>query len=624
MPTIQELLIAHKAIKDSQYVTQPRQTEIKTSALASTQAPQRERILQALANLKRTTIPEMVQKDDKETSQGNAESEQNTGSQLENRTINGSSNDESQEDSNDADLLDKEDVFTTTDKNGNVITYNAKQKEFIDLALSGQSCILIGPAGTGKTTAMKGVMQSLIEAGMAPIMNNHNHKYLPQGVPGISVSAYTRRATNNIRKNLSLDMQGNAITIHKLLEYEPVYYETTDESTGKTKNTMSFEPRRNSTFRLPESLHVCVIEESSMVSVELFKEIENAMAHGVQYIFLGDIQQLPPVFGSAILGYKMLELPVVELTEVYRQALESPIIRLAHRILSGVPIPGKEYPEWFTEGKLKIHPWKKKISADAAVMTLAKFFLAHLDAGSYNPETDGILIPFNKSCGTDELNKHIAGAIAKRDQKLVWEIVHGFRKSYYSIGDKCLYDREDAIITNIYVNPEYSGASPQSESASLNYWGHKERSPDQNDAASDKDDDIDFLLKQVSVSSEDDDRVRAASHILELTLLDSDRTVRIKDAGQLNNLILGYAITIHKSQGSEWEKIFLCLHHSHNTMLSRELLYTAVTRPKKELFIICEDDTFTKGINNQRIQGNTLEEKAQFFMGRLERGELQS
>lgn len=513
-------------------------------------------------------------------------------------------------------------VSTSTDKHGNTITYNAKQQEFINLALTGKSCILIGPAGTGKTTCMKGVMQALISSGAAPIMHGHNHKYLPEGAPGITVSAYTRRATNNIRKNLSADMQGNAITIHKLLEYQPVYSEYFDEVKGKDIKTMSFEPNRHRANPLPSSIVTCVIEEGSMVSVELFNQINEAMSHDVQYIFLGDIQQLPPVFGSAILGYKMLELPVVELTEVYRQALESPIIRLAHRILSGNPIPNEEYSEWYYPNQLKIHPWKKKISADSAVLTLAKFFLAHLEAGSYNPETDAILIPFNKSCGTDELNKHIAGAIAVRDNKLVWEIVHGFKKSYYSIGDKCLYDREDAIITNIYPNPEYSGASPQSESASLNYWGHKSRTSEMEKEKSGED--IDFLLRQVSVSNEDDDRVRAASHCIELNLLDSDRTITIKDAGQLNNLILGYAITVHKSQGSEWDKVFLCFHHSHNTMLSRELLYTAVTRPKKELFVICEEDTFTKGILNQRIKGNTLEEKAEYFKGKLERGELQS
>ena len=60
-----------------------------------------------------------------------------------------------------------------------------------------------------------------------------------------------------------------------------------------------------------------------------------ALPHDPQEIFIGDLRQLPPVFGPAILGFKMSLLPVIELTEVYRQALLSPIIRLAHVVVSG-------------------------------------------------------------------------------------------------------------------------------------------------------------------------------------------------------------------------------------------------------------------------------------------------
>ena len=93
-----------------------------------------------------------------------------------------------------------------------------------------------------------------------------------------------------------------------------------------------------------------------MISVDLFHQIYIALENpqSVQFIFLGDIQQLPPVFGSAILGYKMLSLPTIELTQVYRQALESPIIRLAHRILSGNPIPQSELESLNEKGKLKL------------------------------------------------------------------------------------------------------------------------------------------------------------------------------------------------------------------------------------------------------------------------------
>ena len=124
--------------------------------------------------------------------------------------------------------------------------------------------------------------------------------------------------------------------------------------------------------------------------------------------------------------------------------------------------------------------------------------------------------------------------------------------------------------------------------------------------------------------SADDSTVRAASHIITLYLVDSERTVQIKSAGEIDALILGYAITIHKAQGSEWSKVFLCFHHTHATMIQRELLYTAVTRAKDELFVICESDTFEKGIIRQRIKGDTWQEKAEYFKGKLDNGIEQS
>ena len=84
----------------------------------------------------------------------------------------------------------------------------------------------------------------------------------------------------------------------------------------------------------------------------------------------------------------------------------------------------------------------------------------------------------------------------------------------------------------------------------------------------------------------------------------------------MNTLSLGYVLTVHKAQGSEWRKVFLTTHQSHNTMIQRELLYTGVTRAREELYIICEPDHFTKGILSQRIKGETLAEKAEYFKGK--------
>lgn len=503
-----------------------------------------------------------------------------------------------------------------TDKYGKPIEYNSKQAEFVALAGSGKSSILIGAAGTGKTTCMKGTVQALIQNGIAKVMTASGHKHLQDGSPGIVICAYTRRAVNNIRKNLSKDVQSNCITIHKLLEYAPTYYDVIDESTGDTKTKMSFEPSRNAANPLPSSIRTIIFEESSMIGTDLYKEVINACPHNPQLIFLGDIQQLPPVFGPAILGFKLLSLPVVELTEVYRQALESPIISLAHRILSGNPVPKDEFIEWKKPGQLTIHPWKKRIAPQDALNTAGQFFIAAEKSGAYDPEEDMILIPFNKSFGTEELNKIIANHLAKKRSAITHEVVAGFNKHYFSAGDKVLYEKEDAVITKIEVNPSYTGARFTPASKTLDYWGYDP--VEQDESANSTDADVDFLLAQVA--ADDSERVHQASHTVFLKMMDSETEVKVDKASEINAMLLGYALTVHKAQGSEWRKVFFVSHQSHATMMQRELIYTAVTRAKEELYIICEPDALEKGIVNSRIKGNTLEEKAEYFRGKLNSG----
>lgn len=506
----------------------------------------------------------------------------------------------------------------TTGMHGELITYNEQQQSFINLVSKKESCVLIGAAGTGKTTCSQGSIRALLDTGTIPPLQASGHAHLPSGTPGIVIVSYTRRAVNNIRKVQSNDMKSNCVTIHKLLEYAPVYYDVQDPETKEIKTTMKFVPTRNSSNPLPPSIHTIIIEEASMVSVDLFQELIDALPHPVQWIFIGDIQQLPPVFGPAILGFKINELPSVELTQVYRQALESPIIRLAHRILSGSAIPGSEYDKWKEEGKLTIHPWKKKIEGEHAVLTLAAFFTKAIDSSVYDPDEDMILIPFNKACGTIELNKHIANHLARKREATTYEVIAGFVKHYFSVGDKILYDREDAEIVEIYNNPAYGGAKTQPASTTLDYWGHN---PNLREDVSGPDygagsEDIDFLLEQVAAT---EDRVTQASHKMVVRLLDTGTELTLTKAAEINALLHSYALTVHKSQGSEWRKVFFCLHQSHATMIQRELMYTGVTRAREELYIICEPESFTKGILSQRIKGNTLAEKAEFFKGKLEK-----
>ncbi len=519
---------------------------------------------------------------------------------------------------------EKPEAYQLTDKYGNLITYNDNQLRAINYAKTGKDFVLIGAAGTGKTTCMKGVTLELIQSGKAGTLQAEGHKYLKDNTPGIVVCAYTRIAVRNIRKNMDASMQDNCITIHKLLEYQPVYYEVEDPETGQSTTKMSFEPARDEVNPLPRSIKIIVFEESSMLGLDLYKRLMRACRHEVQFIFLGDIQQLPPVFGPAILGFKLLELPVVELTEVYRQALESPIIRLAHRILSAKPIPKTELPDWKIPGQLTIRPWQKKISADNAMLTIMEFFKQAYDAGVYDNKQDMVLMTFNKAFGTIELNNAIAGHIAKAGNHVVYQIIAGFNKHHFRIGERVLYDKEDAEIVDIQPNLSYTGTSYAPPSVHLDYWGFTNATSKSDitsmlDNDTDPDDALDDILEQ-QASSDVEDRVKKASHIITLKMLDSDVDIKLDTASAINSLLLGYALTVHKAQGSEWRKVFFVCHQSNNTMIQREMLYTAVTRAREELYVVCEQDTFVNGIKSQRVRGNTIAEKAEFFKGKLTAG----
>lgn len=527
------------------------------------------------------------------------------------------------------------------------ITLNEKQQRFHDTVVNGTDVVEIGAAGTGKTTSVRKTSRSLIDIENRLQKLTVSTKWLAIGTPGVVVVSYTRKAVSNIRHAVVEDLKKNVITLHKLLEFEPVFYEIEDpQNPGQFKKTMRFEPARTASNPLPVELSLVIFEESSMIAVDLYNLLQDAMPHKHQEVFLGDIQQLPPIFGLAILGFKMLELEVIELTEVYRQALESPIISLAWKIINGNPYDFHYKTEEYTiqhpetgatvkrkrvpkleafcredeHGFLKIQPWQKKLSPDMALNVSVRQFNVWGDQGYYNPEEDIILCPFNKAFGTIEINKGLAQHLGVKRGAIVHEVIAGFNKHYLASGDRVLYDKEDAFIVSVVKNGEYLGKGFQPSSVSLDRWGFmREKLTDAEQQIAEEDVEMseDVLEKLMQASlDQSEDRVNASSHVVTLRMAYGDEEVVLNTANEINNLLGGYALTIHKSQGSEWEKGFILLHWSHAMMISRELLYTATTRFKKYLHVICEVDSFYNGVKSQRIKGDTLKQKAEFFKGK--------
>ena len=526
------------------------------------------------------------------------------------------------------------------------ITLNTEQQKFVSLVAQGRSCCLVGAAGTGKTTAVKQAITTLLSTKSIPTIkvptgNPANPKLL-QGLEGIVGCAFTRKAVANLKANFPDRLHPHCMTIHALLEFAPVVYETFDDE-GNLVSTMRFEPKRNKMNPLPTELTTIVIEESSMVGTDLFKQLMDAIPpnHPIQLVFLGDINQLSPVFGDAILGYKLLELPTIVLTQVYRQALESPIIRLAHRILSGKQIlypelskEEKDGGQWQVKDKLSILNWKPKTSEVQAEITALAFLKKEYLANNYDPFNDMVICPFNKHFGTINLSKGIANFIDERYSIHPTEVISGFIKKYFAIGDLVLLQNEEYIITKINRNALYRGKVQPNTDVIFDRFGNIKGTKVGKDSTDNYDTSsipktADEIIDSIIANAEDE-VTDNASHVIYLTkpealeqyLADGytmdtiPETFSIASRGQVNNLTLAYATTCHKAQGLESKRVFILTHKCHNILLNREWLYTAVTRAKETLTILCERDAFIGGINKQQIKGTTLEEKAEYFKGK--------
>lgn len=541
------------------------------------------------------------------------------------------------------------------------ISLNEEQRKAADLILSGTDLVLIGKAGTGKTTMMKTAMSELIASQRIPMIQEST-KYLLPGLPGVAVVSYTNKAVNNIRHAMPGEVKPHTLTLHKLLEFEPVYYEVVDEATGKSKKTMRFEPSRNQYNPLPASLKFIAFEESSMIGTGLHQYLLNALPHKVQFLYIGDIRQLPPVFDQAVLGYKMLELPVVELTKVYRQALESPILRCAltlddgkvEEFRPGSPTkdpktkknvwPGlAKWNEKGPHGSLTFQPWQREVPPVEALGNLRLFFKMQWEAGVYNPKEDIILCPFQKEANElgqklmscHNLNAMILDFLSRDRGAIVHEVMAGFNKHYWAEGDRVLYQKEDAVITRIVRNGKYLGKPVKDPSLYMNRYGviDEEHLGDQKDAVSEEfydpilgkvvegkfnEMDAEALLNSLG-NVKDNERVNQASHIITVYCPVNELTVELFTAAEVNDLLGGHALTVHKAQGSEWERVYLVLHHTHKIAISRELVYTAFTRARTHLHVFTHPEGMALACKNQRIKGNTIEEKAEFFKGKRDK-----
>jgi ATP-dependent exoDNAse (exonuclease V) alpha subunit len=489
------------------------------------------------------------------------------------------------------------------------IVLNERQLMAKELALAGKSFCLIGAAGTGKTTTQRSVAESLLKDNRLTTSD-----FKLQGVspavfvkaPSIAFCAYTRRATANLQRaihkdpNLAEIFKFNCMTIHALLEYVPYeYYNDAGEKCFR------FEPTR--TKARPLNITHLVLEESSQLGLDLWEKLYDALPPGVQIIFIGDINQLPPVFGASILNYALVQLPIIELSEVYRQQGDSLVLENAHNILGGRALKeGKGFK--IIRGKAQIQVGQEKTSH-----MLGGMFRQLHALDEYDPNEDIILSPYNKQpLGTKNMNNWIAQFLGEERGAVVHEVIAGYNKLYLAEGDKVMYNKMDAFITKIAYNSLYHGKRPQEPGTDLSRFGVR--------IMGKKDDrDLDDILLGYENFSVDEladtdmERKQQCSHVITLETDYGTEVLSTAAAFADNIFDLGYILTVHKAQGCEWRRVYIILHKDHANLLSRELFYTAVTRAREEVILIAKDAVIEKAINTQKIKGSTLEDKVEYF-----------
>lgn len=364
------------------------------------------------------------------------------------------------------------------------------QRQAVRMAISSKVFILTGGPGVGKTTTANAIIRLFKAMGKSVLL-----------------AAPTGRAA----QRLSEVSAEPAKTIHRLLEWQPA-------EGGFARNELN-----------PLKSDVVVCDESSMLDVRLAANLVHAVSSHAQLVFIGDVDQLPSVGPGNVLRdmINSRRIPCAKLSEIFRQASASNIVRHAHEINQGItPNFPKETPTdcQFIEAE----------SSDD-IRSIIQTLLVDVLPGKYkfDPIRDvQILSPMNRGdLGTVNINLELQKLLNPDPREHIRESDQKARDGELRDGDKVIQT------SNNYELQVFNG-------------------------------DIGFVI----ASNVEGGKTKV--------IFGDDRIVTY-DRDQAQDLKLAYAITIHKSQGSEFPVVILPTSMQHYVMLQRNLVYTGLTRAKK-------------------------------------------
>ena len=343
--------------------------------------------------------------------------------------------------------------------------------------------------------------------------------------------------TGRAAKRMS-DLTGEpARTIHRLLEVD-----------FTAKGELKF--KRNETNPLPAD--VVIADEMSMVDALLMCSLVRAIKPTSKFIMVGDSNQLPSVGAGNVLKDLIAShyIPSVELKEIFRQAAQSLIVTNAHRIVNGeFPVLDDRQNDFFF--------MNKSLESDIAelVIQLAKQRLP--DTYGFSPIDDiQVLCPTKMGmAGTKELNKQLQSALNPPSQN---KAELKFFDVIFRTGDKVMQTKNDYVL-----------------------WTKNNE-------------------KGSGIFNGDIGIIRSVDRFSQNVTIDFEGRVAIYTSEMLRRLEHAYAITIHKSQGSEYDAVIIPITAFTHNLLYRNLLYTGVTRAKKMIIVIGTKELVKTMVDNNR------------------------
>ena len=429
-----------------------------------------------------------------------------------------------------------ENKISEIEKQDGIVLDEMQHKAVIEAVKKGLLIITGGP-GTGKTTTIETIIHYFESEGM-----------------DLYLAAPTGRAAKRMTEATGYEAQ----TIHRLLELNGMPEEERDGHSAK------FE--RNA--QNPLEADVIIIDEMSMVDIHLMHSLLLAVTAGTRLILVGDENQLPSVGPGNVLRdiIRSRCFPVVELTKIFRQASESDIVVNAHKINKGEQV--------ILDNKSRDFFFLQRPSGERLAATVAELCSERLPRGMGIPSGDiQVLTPTRKGeSGTFALNERLQQVLNPpapgKKEKIFGETV--FRE-----GDRVMQIRNNYDIvwckggdTAAIMDGEMApGSAPETGTGIFNG-------------------DLGTILR---IDTEN-----------ELIWIDFDEKLAWYGFEQLGELDHAFAVTVHKAQGSEYRAVVLAAGRAPARLLSRDLLYTAVTRARELLVVVGETAIVQAMIENGR------------------------